>query len=162
MAATRKKKPTGPKKPRKVSRAELSRRARKGAETKRRKELSRRALKGAETKRRKAREAERLHQKRVLAGKKSYRTRLAKERSREALRELRRVTRIRLPEDASKAERRKHRRNEDRVRETWHREKRKLEESTDDYDRYLAILEELSDDEAPDWDIAYGSTESAA
>lgn len=133
MAATRKKKPTGPGKRRKVSRAELSRRA----------------LKGAETKRRKAREAEKLHRKRVEAGKKSYRTRLAKERAREALRELRKAVRHRSPRI-------------DRVRESWHKEKRKLEESTDDYDRYLAILEELSDDEAPDWDIAYGSTESAA
>jgi hypothetical protein len=112
-------------------------------------ELQRRARKGAETKRRKAREAEERHRRHVEAGKRGYQTRLQKERAREALAELRRAVRKKSPRIAP-------------LRESWHREKNKLERVIDDYDRYMAILEELSDDEAPDWDIAYGSTESAA
>jgi hypothetical protein len=141
VTATRKKK-TNP-----------SRAARKGWETRRAREAEaarekkRRARARAKEKRRKAELAKR----RSEAGKRGYRTRLAKERARAALAELHKAVK------AGKSGRRI-----DRVRESWHREKHALEGVLDDYDRYMAILEELSDDEAPDWDIAYGSTESAA
>jgi hypothetical protein len=114
-------------------------------------ELQARAAKGLRTRRRNERARAKEHARRVEAGKKAYRTRLAKERARAALVELRKAVR-----SGDKS------RRIDRVRDSWHKEKRALEGVIDDYDRYMAILEELSDDEAPDWDIAYGSTESAA
>jgi uncharacterized protein YPO0396 len=139
MAATSKKRST------------RSRAARKGWETRRAKEEAAKRLrrKRARERAERARAKEEAHRKRVEAGKRGARTRLAKERAREALAELRRAVNKKSPRI-------------DRVRETWHREKAELETVINDYDRYMAILDELSDDEAPDWDIAYGSTESAA
>jgi hypothetical protein len=139
VAATRKKK------------LSASAAARKGWETRRKAERAAARKKAAQARAREAkrRAAAELHARRVLAGKKAARTRLAKARAREALAELRHAVKAGS-------------RRVDRVRDSWHKEKRQLEAVVDDYDRYMAILEELSDDEAPDWDIAYGSTESAA
>jgi uncharacterized protein YPO0396 len=135
----------------KDKRSTRSRAARKGWETRRAKAAKAKRAKAARARERekKRRAAEEEHQKRVLAAKWGARTRLAKQRARAALTELRRAVDKRSPRI-------------DRVRETWRREKFKLEVAVDDYERYLAILDELADDEAPDWDIAYGSSESAA
>lgn len=50
----------------------------------------------------------------------------------------------------------------ERARAQWHDAKADLEESEEDYDRFLAILDSLAEEEAPDWQIAYSSDESAA
>jgi len=133
-------------------------------------ELKARALKAAETRRRNAREAERkkerarqarrerervkaeAHRKRVEAGRRGALKRRARERAAAALGEFRRAV------DKNTRER-----ELERVRESWHRSKRDLLQAVDeDYERYLAILDELADDEGIEWDIAYGETESAA
>jgi hypothetical protein len=143
VAATRKKKVS--------TRAQA---ARKGWETRRAKERAleakRRAAakKRAETLRRKAE----AHAKRVEAAKRGARTRKAKERAAAALGTF-----------VKAVDRRTREHELSRVKESWHRAKRDLESALDgDYERYLAILDELADDEGIEWDIAYGSTDNAA
>jgi hypothetical protein len=136
------------------SKAELRRRALKGAETKRLKaaaeEKARRAAARRRAQRKQAKEE--THRRHVEAGKKGARTRLAKERARATLETFVRAVDHKTREHELL-----------RVKESWHKAKRELGRALDgDYDRYLAILDELADDEGTDWDIAYGSTESAA
>ncbi len=143
MAATRSKK-----------NSTSSRAARKGWETRRAKaralaaKYARAAAKRAATLARKAEARER----RVLAAKRGYQKRLARERAREALRAFVAATKAKAP-----------RAKVERIKTSWHRAKEDLEgEYEGNFDRYMAILEELADDETPEWAIAYGSTESAA
>ena len=77
-------------------------------------------------------------------------TRHAVERAREALQELRARVDDEAPGDAI-----------DDAADAWHDAKDALGEELDDYDQFLAILDELQEDEAPDWQIAYEEGDAA-
>ena len=111
-----------------------------------------RARKAAETRARNRAAKEEAHKRRVAASKKGARRRKARERAAAAL------------ETFVAAVDRKTREHElSLIKESWHRAKAELEEEySADFDRYMGILEDLADEAGTDWDIGYGSTESAA
>jgi hypothetical protein len=127
--------------------------SRKGWETRRenerahKRELARQSEKRAERKR--AREAERLR--RSLAAQKGYRRRLAKERARAALSEVKGAVDARARS-----------REMNQVRASWHKAKRELLRAVDrDYSDYLEILDDIADEEGLEWDIGYGEGAAA-
>jgi hypothetical protein len=153
LAATKKKhKPS--RRVSKPTQAELKRRAAKAAETRRSnavaatRKQARALAKRRETLRLKAE----AHERRSLAAKKGARTRRAKERARSALETF-----------VGAVDKRAPLRELERVKESWRRAKRELEGAlSEDYERYLEILDDLADESGTEWDIAYGSTEHAA
>ena len=112
------------------------------------KKRARAAAKGQETRRRKAEERAR----RSEAAKRGAKVRASKARARSALETFRDAVEARTPS-----------RELERVKDTWRREKHRLQVDVVDVERYLEILDDLADEAGVDWDIGYGSTtESAA
>lgn len=155
MVATRKKLSTQAKrarKPKKPSKAELSRRAHKGIETRRRnaEALKQKKARAAEKRRETLRKKAAAKKKHVEAGKRGYDTRLAKERAAEAFRQFKAAVDRKAPASIVES-----------IKRSWHKSKRELE-AVVSFDRFMAILDDIADEEGSAWDIAYGSTESAA
>ena len=135
-------------------RAKRSEAAKKAAKTRAKnaaelaKKRARAAAKGQETRRRKAQERAR----RSEAAKRGAKVRASKARARSALETFRDAVEARTPP-----------RELERVKDTWRREKHRLQVDVVDVERYLEILDDIADEAGVDWDIGYGSTtESAA
>jgi hypothetical protein len=142
--------------PKKKSKASSA--GRKGWATRRAKAEALEKKKAAEARARKARkrEKEEAHRRHVEAGKKGYKKRLAKERTRAAL--------DTWLENAGQRDARGEFVRETRVLHAqWLRAKDELLRAVgDDYDEYMAILDELAEETGTEWDIAYASSTEAA